>query len=194
MTRAEDRILAEELLPFHVNGTLDGDEKDAVEAALKVEPDLAAEAAALSEMRTRMQAEDMGYSPGDMGLARLMRDIDSESVAPKSRFAGFGAGFAIAAVLAMAAFLVAPMLQPNAPVYYEQASGDAGDLGLTVAFRSDATQAQISDLLLNAGAVIIDGPTALGLYRIAPLDGADLTALAETLRASPTLIESVDTQ
>ena len=73
MTR--DEISA--LLPFLANGTLEGDERAEIEAALAEDAALQAELRALRAIRATMQAEE-SFSPGEMGLARLMRGVEAE--------------------------------------------------------------------------------------------------------------------
>ena len=76
MTLSSDEI--EALLPFLANGTLDGDELQEVTAAVAADPQLAFQLAALRGIRDTMQSEGVGSSPGEFGLARLMRDVRSE--------------------------------------------------------------------------------------------------------------------
>lgn len=64
----------EALLPFLANGTLSGDDRAAVEAAVAADPRLAAELAALRAVRAGMRSEPMAAGPGELGLARLLRD------------------------------------------------------------------------------------------------------------------------
>lgn len=204
MTAIADRRTAEELLPFLVNGTLDIDERTQVRAQVATDRDLAEQAQILRRIRAQMQAEETQYSPGEMGLARLMRDLDADSrTTPEpAKVLGFERRpviSALAAVIATVAVISGVNLMrgasdaPEAPVYYEQASGDAADAVLTIAFRPDATQTQMTELMLNYGLVMVDGPSALGLYRVAPLDGDDLTELAARLAAETEIIETVDT-
>ena len=68
-----------ELLAFRANGTLEGEDLATVEAALAADADLRAELAALTAIRATMQAEEV-QSPGDFGLARLMRGFGFFSV------------------------------------------------------------------------------------------------------------------
>ena len=192
MTTSQESV--EELLPFLVNGTLDGAEHDRVARAVDADPALAHEVSALRAVRDRMRSESPAQSPGEFGLARLMRDIDAAGSTPVARRqTALPWLVAIAAVLALVAVLATGTIAPQPDgAIYEQASGDAGDAALTVAFRPDATQGDIATLLQDNGLIIVDGPSALGLYRLAALDGADLAALSETLRARGELVESVD--
>lgn len=61
---------------------------------------------------------------------------------------------------------------------------------LTVAFRPEATESAMRSTLASAGAQIVSGPSALGLYLVAvPRDQAD--AMATQLRAATAVVESV---
>ncbi|MGI1663682.1 hypothetical protein ACRDNQ_15695 [Palleronia sp. KMU-117] len=188
----------ESLLPFYVNGTLRGDERTGVEAALAADARLRREADALGQIRGAMRDLDTGPTPGEFGLARLMRDIDRAAPRPAPKLASprrvttlLPWGLAAAAAIALVAVGLGRFgVDPDAS--YRQASGDAATSTLTLAFQPEATQAAVSDLLLEYGLVIVDGPSAIGLYRVAPADGRDLAALAAELRDRQEVVESVD--
>ena len=74
----KDRQELSELLPFYLNGTLDGDERARVEAGLAEDEALRADLEFLKVVQAETLARDAGTSPGDFGLARLVRDIDIE--------------------------------------------------------------------------------------------------------------------
>lgn len=190
-----------ELLPFWVNGTLEGDDLARVKAAVAASGDLRAEAEALRALRARIKARPQDQSPGEMGLARLMRAIDRDS-ATNGAAAGLGqrgdlravsgllaASAAIAAVLASA--LTLALTRPAEPVYEQASANDPGAV-LTVTFHPEATEAAISALLLEKGLVIVDGPSALGLYRLAlPYDTSPDEA-AVYLAAATAVISTVE--
>jgi anti-sigma factor RsiW len=193
---AVNRTEIEALLPFYVNGTLRGDERASVEAALDDDARLRDEAAALGHIRQSMRDIDMGHTPGEFGLARLMRDIDRAAPvrqpAVRRQSALLPWGLAAAAAVALVAVGLGRFgFEESAP--YTQASGGADETFLTLAFQPEASQAQVSDLLLEYGLVIVDGPSAIGLYRVDPGQGRDLAALAAELRDREEVIESVDT-
>jgi anti-sigma-K factor RskA len=193
---ADNHRELESLLPFYVNGTLTSEERARVDAALREDAMLRDQARTLEELRTTMHDTDYGQSPGEFGLARLMRDIDRTEAASKSvgtarRHALLPWGLAVAASAALLAVSLGWVgTDQTAP--YLQASGDAESSYLTVAFQPDASQSDVSNLLLEQGLVIVDGPSAIGLYRLAPGEGSDVATLAADLRARSDLIESVD--
>jgi anti-sigma-K factor RskA len=193
---ADTRQELEALLPFYLNGTLASEERARVDAALREDARLRDQARTLEELRTTMHDTDYGQSPGEFGLARLMRDIDRAEAASADsgtarRHALLPWGLAVAASAALLAVSLG-WVGGDQTAPYLQASGDAEGSYLTVAFQPDASQSDVSNLLLEQGLVIVDGPSAIGLYRLAPGEGRDVEALAADLRAQGALIESVD--
>jgi len=199
MTRARDEL--ELLLPFHVNGTLEAGERTEVEAWLAEDPAAAAAAGGLARVRRELQAEEI-RSPGEFGLARLMRDLEKGAASSAPAGAPKAANLlhrpwlwqAVAAV-ALAAFIGQGVLtwQGGAPGQrYEMAS--AGDpvppsAALTVAFVPTATESEIRELLVSLGLEIVAGPSSLGLYR---LGGESPDQAMDALRAAGEIVESVE--
>lgn len=177
----------EQLLPFLVNGTLAGPERARVEESLRHSPALTAEAALLGQLRGAMKALPQPSSPAEFGLARLMRDIDREAQAQRSRRWQLAGGALAAAAIVLAVLLVLPAGQTG----YQQASGDPGPGDLTVAFVPGATLAEVTELLQANDLEIVDGPSAIGLYRLDVTEGADASAIADKLRAMQSLVENV---
>lgn len=205
MTRAREELALD--LPFHVNGTLDPEAAAEIAAWLATDPAARAEAEALAAIRADMQAEDL-RSPGEFGLARLMRDIDREAAAaPAPRPAATAAPrvwlWKLAAAVALAAFLGQTWLglgrdggplNMAGPRYGLAGGGDAPGAAaataprLVAAFAPAATEAEIRALLLEAGVEIVAGPSALGLYRLA----ADDPAAALAVLRGAAIVESVE--
>lgn len=200
MTRTHDDIELD--LAFAVNGTLSEVEQAEIDAWLERDALLAAEHDALSAIRARMQAEDI-RSPGEFGLARLLRDVSREvpvaaPVAPTApRRAWVWQLAAAVAVLAFAAqtlFLRAPNGSPGDAGGYHLASAApaSGSADLIVTFAPGATEAQIRDLLVGLDVIIVDGPSALGFYGLDVLNNSTRAAAADGLRAAAGVIESVE--
>lgn len=183
-----DRSDIEALLPFYANGTLSEAERAEVEAALRDDPALELELSSLRAMRDTLQAEET-RSPGEFGLARLMRSVEEEG---RSRGSGRGLQPArlwrIAAVIAIAAFLAQSvfLLDRGGPGY-ELAGDGAGAVRVT--FDPGATEAEIRAFLTELELEITGGPSALGLYDIMALDGEVSDEDMMALQASP-LIET----
>lgn len=198
-----DRETAALHLPFAVNGTLPAPEAAQLEDWLAHDPDLQDDAAFLSRLRGLMRAEPLPETGAEFGLARLLRELPPQlaPAAAPARWRQVLSGMAVPALAACVAAVVAglgtaALLRPEAPaedLYYEQASGDTADLPrLTVTFAPDAKAGDLAALLQAEDLLIVDGPGALGLYRLELPAGADALATADRLRAAQGLVLSVD--
>lgn len=195
MSSELDRQHIIELLPFWVNGTLSQDERDMVEAAMAKDPSLRQEAEMLSLVRATMQQQSDVQSPGDLGLARLRRVIEDnpqQVLEGRSRTRRYILSFSSGLAAALALLAVLGNFRASEDVY-ELASSNDDAANIVVSFRPDVTQASMASLLQMHELVIVDGPSAIGLYRLSPLDpDADLEQLAGTLRSETDVFESVD--
>ncbi len=189
----EQRIEIQKLLPFWLNGTLSEDEYELVAAALASDADLKREVEQLESIRSVIHSEVIERSPGEMGLARLRRDINSYrrgAAAPlpaRSRYGVLAASVVLALVGGFALF----MSQNREPIYLQASGGDPA-AALTVEFRSEATVDQISDLLLEHDLIIVDGPSALRLFRLGVRNEDELERIAADLRARVGIIEFIE--
>ncbi len=186
MTR--DEIIA--LLPFLANDTLTGEERAEVEAAEVEDAEMQAELAALRAIRNTMQTEQ-GYSPGEMGLGRLMREVEAEAPAairpratPRWAWQAVAAAL-LAVVVGQAVFL---SRAPDDPGGFTLAGADAA---FTIAVRPDTTEEALRALLLDAGVEIVGGPSALGLYQLATIEGVTNEQAIAILSASD-IVESLE--
>ena len=179
-----------ELLPFYLNGTLGAADMMRVKLALQEDEGLRADLEMLRQVRAAVRQDPDINSPGEIVLARLRREI---AVAPpvmrKPTYAALAAAFAMGAVVS--AVLAAAALRAPGETY-RQAGAGAAPMSLVVAFRADATVEQISDLLLALDATIIDGPSAIGLYRLSVPEGVDLDATVAGLVAATGIVESAE--
>lgn len=200
MTRTREEI--EQELAFLVNGTLSEAEAAEIEEFLSEDAQMTAERDALAAIRAGMQAEEI-RSPGEFGLARLLRDAGRETAAPvqdttkvvqlRSRTWMWQA----AAAVAVLALLTQTFLPRDAGV---PASGGGGYVlagaaepgALVVGFAPGATEERIREVLLSADLEIVAGPSALGLYRLDVLEGGDLSTAAAALQAAGDIVESVE--
>lgn len=192
-------------LPFLVNGTLTPEDRAAALATVQDNRALRDDYEALCAIRAAMQATPV-QSPGAFGLARLLREIDAETALADATAATAAANLAAQAAAARAAQAAAA--QPLPPVPTPQvhpsrrwpvlaavllmvalgqgamllASRPAAEASLSVAFRADATEAEIRALLRDLRLQISAGPSDSGLYRLEG-DGAP-TARAALAQAT----------
>ena len=190
-SRWEHRAL--ELLPWYVNGTLDGAEREEVQRALRSSLTCRLEYERLSRMHAVMQADDAEHAAADRGFERLMARIHAS--APRREAAGAaprrGLWFAQAAALALAAGAAWWGFQQvgREPGAYETltveppAASQAAQL--RIVFARDVPESTRAAMLSELGLRLSAPPTADGIYTLALPDGADARAMAERLRADP---------
>lgn len=169
----------EELLPFYVNETLQDAERLQVEEALKGNAELQEEVALLERLRAEMQEMNVETSPGELGLKRLQNALSSEQTqtieAPASandNIIGWGwkaAAVAACMLLAIQTFVFTPNWSGNDA---DLTAAGGGTISVphgvlySVTFSPDAKEENMRALLLSASARIVDGPSAIGVYRL----------------------------
>ena len=193
----------EQLLPFYVNGTLSGSEQERVEKALLANPELQEELDVLSKLQTEMRQMELGQSPGELGLKRLQKSLTAETsiTAPKQIAANDNIvklGWKLAAVAACLMLVVQTLV--FVPEWSEDkdlisAGGSVvqphGRL-YSITFAPDAREEDIRTLLLSVNGRFVDGPSALGVYRLS-VPGAQEDVLKK-LNARVNLIDSVQAE
>lgn len=221
-TSADEREEIEALLPWFVTNKLGAAERQRVERYIAQHPDMARQVAIIREesAETVAGAEMLGM-PSRASFERLMAQIEGQpakqagivqSFVPLlEQVADWIAGFSrlqVGALAAAAALLVA--VQAAGLVYfvagsadnrtYQTASGPSdvatrqGTFAL-VAFKPGATAAEIAAALSEAGAQVVEGPRAGGLWRLQlaaePLAQADAEARVALLRSKSAIISFV---
>ena len=204
---------AELLAPWHVTGKLDQAEARDVEELAKEDAEFAR---LIDEVKREQKAaaalnEAMGELPRSV-WERLEQSVEEEGRKQsrdrrtgfiesfKKSVSGFFAGLTmqqwqVAAAMAIAvcviqAGAIAYLVRDSGPAKYGTASGPKSATpvkpAFIVSFSPDATVSEINALLDAAGASIVEGPNADGLYHLAtrndPPEGRDLAY--KTLRAS----------
>jgi len=159
----------EELLPWYANGTLAQDEKDLVEDALSNSETLREELSILNMMREQVQQEQ-APEVSELGWRRLQKQIKTEEPA-KARFEWFKPATAVAAVF-IVALQVGILTNQDTAMDTELLSGSAVILNsphwiVQLEFKDDASWQQVHELLTSSGAQLVEGPSTLGLVRIA---------------------------
>lgn len=194
----------ETLLPFYLNGTLAGDELEAVEAWLATDP---AAALALEEAEAEFSgtvtSNEALRPPGD-ALSRFSKALEQEAGRARSqsapswlahaweRIAGLPVGLAWATAAVAIAFVLAQAVTDTGRSGGDfEIAGEGG--GVTampfafVKFKPDAQMSDIAGFLGSHDAVIVGGPTAGGVFRIGipARTGADYDRLIGLIAAQP---------
>lgn len=200
-----------ELLPFYINGSLEGAELAAVEAYLAGSDKAREEAAYLERLRQGIKTQPQVNSPGELGLKRLQREMSqnasaaAESGARANALAGTaqhsaGAGgvvwwrnLAVAACLALAVVTTLSIADWPGEGGDLHLAGGGSDADLQVTFKPQATEEVIRALLLEIGASITEGPSVLGVYRLSLGPDTDDAALADALQKLRARGDAVET-
>jgi anti-sigma factor RsiW len=212
-----EREEIETLLPWFVTGKLAEAERVRVERYLAAHPDVARQVALAREERaeTITGAESFGV-PSRTSFDRLMAEVDRQerrqagllqSFAPYlERIADWIGGFsrvqlgglAVAAALLLAVQAVTvTYLMTGGGATYQTASAppdiapERGTFAL-VSFRPTATAQEITAMLAEFGAQVVEGPKAGGIWRVRlsaePLAAADAEARIASLRAKTAIV------
>ena len=184
-TPRDEREEIEMMLPWYVAGTLDRAETRRVEAYLRDHPEMQDH---LNLVREEMEEtigvnESLG-TPSPGALDRLMDEVEGDA-RPAVQTAGAGlwrrladawadlspraTAFAAACAVAIICVQAAVLFSSSKP--FETVSGPDEQVVQVgtfaqVMFEGTATVDQVNDLMASAGAKIVGGPKANGLYRV----------------------------
>jgi len=165
----------DEMLPFLANGTLEPEERAALERALEEDEPLRRELDFVARLRTGVKAASDAPDPGELPLRRALKRIEREEArtrrpSPWWRAAAIAAGIA---VVVQSGVIVRQLYAPapgGPELLGERTTATDGRVVLQVTFAAEAREAEIRTLLRSLRATIVDGPSAAGVYRVA-LDG-----------------------
>jgi anti-sigma factor RsiW len=178
----------EALLPWLLNGTLTGDERNAVEQHLQSCAQCRAELARQRELMNLYVAAGSVEQPVDVDAAfsevrsRIAAEPRRPSRVPLTPLAwwrlGFGVQTAVVLLLGTTLLLTVPdWFSDDAATYRGLGSTHRANGDALVVFDPAASEARVRGALQQAGARIIDGPTAAGAY-VVRFDVQPSTALA----------------
>lgn len=161
----------DELLPWLANRTLNGAERLEVEAHVAACERCRRELAYLESLRSGVAEMENVQTPGEFGLHRLLRDIRRQP-RPAARHRWLAPALAAAlAVIVMQGVMLAQLW--SRPASIAPLGGVMPDTDvLQIRFDPRATEADIRNALQAVGASLIDGPGALGIYRVRLEPGA----------------------
>jgi hypothetical protein len=190
----EQRAL--ELLPWYVNGTLAGDERELVGRQVLASLTCRKELERLRRLHQLMQRDDAEAVATDREFDRLMARIRASEASPRSAAAVARRRFpwmpyALAAsVAAAASALWWGTLTPSAPLHtYETltnpAPAEAAAVRLRVLFAPGVTGAEQRDLLDSHGLTAAGPPAEDGIVTLAFPENADRAAIVAALKQDP---------
>jgi len=173
----------DELLPWYVNGTLAGTERDAVETHLAACERCRGELRLLTLLRQQVKRAGGGESPGELARLKLLHAVRQSA---RRRLVWPLALAAALAVVAVQTVLLVNLWRPEPQAITPLGSLPGHEAVLQVRFAPQATEPQMRAVLNEVNAVLIDGPGPLGLYRVR-LEGLDSTQRDELEAAAAKL-------
>jgi hypothetical protein len=192
-----DERKALELLPWYVNGTLEGEERELVGRQVLSSLTCRKELERLRHLQQLIQRDDGEAVATGRAFERLMARIDASEASPRSRARHVGwqpawTPFALAASLAAA---VSALLwtwdaaPPAAPHTYETMTStqptDPGAAGLRVVFAPGITESERLELLASHSLKMAGPPTDDGVVTLLFTKGTDRAAIVAALRQDP---------
>jgi anti-sigma factor RsiW len=189
-------LRAFELLPWLVNGSLDAEERDAVEQHVRSCLACHRELKEQQRLRAALRAQPAVHLAPQTNFEKLARTLDGQPTVGASRARRFTPLVRFAAAAAVALIGVGAVLWlsgsrlDKGADYQTLASGAAAPRGeLDIVFGQAVTQTEVQSLLEQIGAKIEAGPSGVGRYRVRlerPLaSDAEVDALAAKLREDP---------
>lgn len=174
------------MIPAYIANRLSTTDRKIVEDAVKNNPEIAADLEFQKNISIALQAEENINPPGELGWARLSREINSEpentelpvaanDAAPSRPFWRYAAAILAVAVIGQSVF-IGSKLTPSEDDRYYPVSEITESFTVKVRFETDSTVSEITALMKSVDGNIISGPTSQGLYSVEFETNADLEA------------------
>ena len=192
-----DERKALELLPWFVNGTLEGEERELVSRQVLTSLTCRKELERLRRLHQLIRRDDAEAAATGRAYERLMARIDASEASPRSRVRHAGrqlpwTPFALAASLAAAVSVplwwvaIVPSTSPRTYETLTRAQpADPGAAGLRVVFAPGVTESERLQLLASLGLTIPEPPMDDGVVTLLFTDGTDRAAIVAALRKDP---------
>ena len=202
--KSQRRAKALELLPWYVNRTLDGEERELVSRQVLASLSCRKELERLRKLHQLIQRDDAEAAATGRAFERLMARIAASEASPPSHARRAGRRFTWTP-FALAASLTASVsallwwgdaAPPATPRSYETMTSsqpaDAMTTGLRIVFAPGVAESERLELLASHGLTIAGPPTDDGVVTLVFTEGTDRAAIVAALRKDPriTLVTS----
>ncbi|HET6804043.1 MAG TPA: zf-HC2 domain-containing protein [Frateuria sp.] len=179
------------LLPWLVNGTLQGEELERVRAHLAGCAACQREEAWLRSLQEACRTEDAATAPSRRAVHRRGRPAIHHALRRRA-WQHWVIAVQAVLVLVLGVALLRPERAPPA-AYHTLSAPDASRARLVVVFAPSLSEARMRQLLRACDARVVDGPTAAGAW-VLSVPAARATPIREALRAAQgvTLVASLD--
>ncbi len=186
-----------ELLPWYVNGTLEGGDRELVSRQVLGSLTCRKEFERLRRLQQLIQRDDAEAAATGRAFERLMARIESSGDSSASRVRDSGQAYAwtrltLAASVAAAVSVLlwwSAGAPPTTPRTYETLTrsqpADPGATRLRVVFAPGVTESERVELLASLSLTIVEPPTDDGVVTLLFTDGTDQAAIVAALKRDP---------
>ncbi len=195
-----DEREALELLPWYVNGTLEGEERELVSRQVLASLTCRKELERLRSLHRLIQRDDPETAATGRAFERLMARIEATGAASTSRARHLGKAFtwtrlalvaSVTAAVSMQLWWSADAPSPTPRTYVTLTSSQpavSGSAQLRVVFAPDVAETERMELLASHGLVIAGPPRHDGVVMLRFSDGTDQPAIVAALKRDPRII------
>jgi hypothetical protein len=193
-----DERKALELLPWYVNGTLEGDERELVSRQVLSSLTCRKELERLRRLQQLIQRDDRETAAADRAFERLMARIKASGASdrppanyternpPRTRFALAACLAAAVSALLSWWWYATPTMTPQV---YETLTRSQptypGAMRLRVLFAPGVSETERQDLLARHGLTVVGPPTEDGIFTLAFAGDSNPTAVVAALKRDP---------
>ncbi len=191
-TQRDEQLWA--LLPWYINGTLQGEELRDVEALIQRSEEAAREAELLRKLQAAIGTEELVTAPTELSWRRFQQSLPDKEAATKVTFPWLKLA-SVAAVMIIAVQSALLVYLPK-PVDVELLGGDESvqhqvdAFYVKVMFSDQASWKGIEVLLASIEGEVVAGPSALGMVAVRIPKSDEQAKLLRQLEASP-IVEHV---
>ncbi|MEE8482345.1 MAG: zf-HC2 domain-containing protein [Acidiferrobacterales bacterium] len=184
----------DEFLPWYVNGTLTGPERNEVERHLQDCDHCQKEVEFLAKLRTEIKTVERFDVPGEFGLKRLLRDVKKTAASEVRTWAWWQPTLAAAAMVIVIQGILVVNMWPH-PEPFTPAGVQYDGVILQLTFAPETTEMEIRKALIEANGALVGGPSPMGVYRmrlnVEPEEEKKINAIVAALQARTSIVTHV---
>ena len=188
------------MIPDYIANRLSPADKKIVEDAVNNNPDIAAELEFQQNISSALKAEEEINPPGELGWARLSREINAEprqienplaanDAAPSRPFWRYAAAILAVAVIGQSVFIGSKLTSSEDDRYYA-VTENTDAFTVKIGFETEANLSEVTALMKSVDGNIISGPTSQGLYSVNFATNADREAAEKIFAERKDLVQT----
>lgn len=155
----------DEFLPWYVNGTLTGPERNEVERHLQECDHCQKEIEFLAKLRTKIKAVERFEAPGKFGLKRLLRDVKKNKTGKVRSWTWWQPALAAAMAIIVIQGILFVNMSPRQESFMPAGARHEGVV-LQLTFVPETTEVEMRKMLNEISGTLVGGPGLMGVYRV----------------------------